>query len=109
MCRARQIDVALLGGERVQRLCPWPVPGRAGPACAPADRRALRGLADGDLVYTRLIERYTTLPLQAEEIHEIGLQQIEKLNQEYLDIAGPLLDTTSLEDIFLAQDLERPS
>ncbi len=73
-----------------------------GPFARPDERAGLFGLPDGDLVYSRLIERYTTLPMQAAEIHEIGLQQIDRLAQEYLEIAGPLLDTTSLEDIFTA-------
>ncbi len=73
-----------------------------GPVARPDERAGLFGLPDGDLVYSRLIERYTTLPMQAAEIHEIGLQQIDRLAQEYLEIAGPLLDTTSLEDIFTA-------
>ncbi len=66
------------------------------------DRAGLAYLPDGDLVYARLIERYTTLPLQAAEIHEIGLQQIERLNHEYIEMAGPLLGTTNLTEIYRA-------
>lgn len=73
-----------------------------GPVARPDDEAGLTYLSDGDLVYTRLIEKYTTLPLQAAEIHEIGRQQIDRLAQEYLEIAGPVLGTTSLEDIFTA-------
>lgn len=73
-----------------------------GPVARTDEEAGLKYLPDGDLVYARLIERYTTLPLQAEEIHEIGLQQIDRLAQEYLELAGPLLGTTSLEDIFTA-------
>ena len=73
-----------------------------GPVARSDEEAGLRYLPDGDLVYTRLIERYTTLPLQAEEIHEIGRQQVDRLATEYLDMAGPLLGTTSLEDIFTA-------
>ena len=73
-----------------------------GPVARSDDEAGLRYLADGDLVYARLIEKYTTLPMQAEEIHEIGLQQIDRLASEYLEMAGPLLGTTSLEDIFTA-------
>lgn len=73
-----------------------------GPVARPDDEAGLRYLPDGDLVYSRLIEKYTTLPMQAEEIHEIGLQQIDRLASEYLELAGPLLDTTSLEDIMIA-------
>ena len=58
-----------------------------GPVARSDEEAGLKYLPDGDLVYMRLIEKYTTLPMQAEEIHEIGLQQIEKLNQEYLKVA----------------------
>lgn len=73
-----------------------------GPVARSDEEAGLRYLPDGDLVYARLIERYTTLPMQAEEIHEVGLQQIDRLADEYLELAGPLLGTTSLEDIFTA-------
>jgi len=73
-----------------------------GPVARPDEEAGLKYLPDGDLVYARMIEKYTTLPMQAGEIHEIGLQQIDRLADEYLAMAGPLLGTTSLEDIFAA-------
>ncbi len=75
---------------------------KVGPIARSNDEAGLHYLPEGDLVYARLIERYTTLPLQAEEVHEIGLQQIARLTTEYLEVAGPVLGTTSLEDIFTA-------
>jgi len=73
-----------------------------GPVARSNEMAGLLALPDGELVYSRLIERYTTLPMQAIEIHHIGLQKIDDLAKEYLDIAGPILGTTSLEDIFVA-------
>jgi uncharacterized protein (DUF885 family) len=73
-----------------------------GPVARPNDKAGLFGLSDGELVYSRLLDRYTTLSMQAEEIHHIGLEQIDKLADEYREIAGPVLGTTSLEDIFTA-------
>lgn len=73
-----------------------------GPIARPDTEAGLRYLPDGDLVYARLIERYTTLPMQAGEIHEVGLQQIGRLANEYLAIAGPELGLDSLEEIFAA-------
>lgn len=72
------------------------------PVARPDDRAGLFGLSDGDLVYSRLIEKYTTLPMQAGEIHEVGLQQIDKLADEYREIAGPAIGATSLDEIFAA-------
>lgn len=71
-----------------------------GPVARPDDQAGLFGLADGDLVYSRLLDRFTTLSMQAGEIHQIGLQQIDALADEYLQIAGPVLDSTSLDEIF---------
>ena len=66
----------------------------------PAGKEGLHWLPDGDLVYARSIHRYTTLPMQAGEIHEVGLQQIARLADEYREIGGEVLGTTNLEEIF---------
>ncbi len=71
-----------------------------GPVARPDDQAGLFGLADGDLAYSRLLDRFTTLSMQAGEIHQIGLQQIDNLADEYLEIAGPVLGSTSLEEMF---------
>ena len=73
-----------------------------GPIARPDEEAGLKYIADGHVVYSRLLHRYTTMHMPAEEIHEIGLQQIDRLASEYLEMAGPLLGTTSLEDIFTA-------
>lgn len=73
-----------------------------GPIARSDDEAGLTFLPDGDLVYSRLIAKYTTLPLQAGEIHQIGLQQIDRLAEEYREIAGPIVGTTDLAQIFTA-------
>jgi len=70
------------------------------PVARPAGKEGLHWLPDGDLVYARSIHRYTTLPMQAGEIHEIGLQQIAGLADEYREIGSDVLGTTDLEEIF---------
>ena len=70
------------------------------PAARPEGKEGLRWLPDGDLVYDRSIHRYTTLPMQAGEIHEIGLQQIARLADEYRAIGADALGTTDLQEIF---------
>lgn len=72
------------------------------PVARSNDEAGLKYLPDGDLVYTRLLQRYTTLPMQAEEIHQIGLAQIARLDDEYREIAGPILGTTDLAEIYKA-------
>jgi uncharacterized protein (DUF885 family) len=71
-----------------------------GPVARPDDQAGLFGLTDGELVYSRLLDRFTTLSMQASEIHQIGLQQIDTLAEEYVEIAGPVLGSTSLEEMF---------
>jgi uncharacterized protein (DUF885 family) len=73
-----------------------------GPIARSNDEAGLFGIDDGDLVYSRLVDKYTTLSMQADEIHHIGLEQIDKLAREYVEIAGPVVGTTSLEEIFAA-------
>ena len=73
-----------------------------GPVARANEEAGLFALSDGDLVYSRLVDKYTTLSMQADEIHHIGLEQIDKLAREYVEIAGPVVGTTSLEEIFAA-------
>ena len=70
------------------------------PEARPEGKEGLRWLPDGDLVYDRSIHRFTTLPMQAGEIHEIGLQQIARLADEYRELGAEVLGTTDLQEIF---------
>jgi len=70
------------------------------PVARPEGKEGLRWLPDGDLVYDRSIHRYTTLPMQAGEIHEVGLQQIARLADEYRELGAEVLGTTDLQEIF---------
>ena len=73
-----------------------------GPVARSDDSAGLWALNDGDELYARLLERYTTLDMTAQEIHDVGLRQIARLGDEYREIAGPLLGTTDLTEIFTA-------
>jgi uncharacterized protein (DUF885 family) len=70
-----------------------------GPVARPDDRPGVCHLPDGEVVYARALHRWTTIPMQAGEVHEVGLDQISKLEDEYRTIAGPLLGTTDLPEI----------
>lgn len=48
---------------------------------APADG-ALRRYPDGARVYERLVAEHTTLPLTAQQVHEVGLREVERLRGE---------------------------
>jgi uncharacterized protein (DUF885 family) len=58
------------------------------PASRPDDRVGLKYVAGGDEAYARLVSYYTTTALTPQEIHGIGLRQIESLAGEYRQL-GP--------------------
>lgn len=47
----------------------------------------LSGLPGGDAWYAFLIKSNTTLPLTAEEIHQTGLQEVERIHEEMRNVA----------------------
>jgi hypothetical protein len=60
----------------------------------------LTWLADGDAVYNTMIRYHTTLTRTAQEIHDIGLGQIEKLAGEYRVLGQEVLGTDDVPEIF---------
>ncbi|HEY3163143.1 MAG TPA: DUF885 domain-containing protein [Candidatus Limnocylindrales bacterium] len=60
----------------------------------------LTWLADGDDAYGRMIRYHTTLKMTADEIHAIGLAQIEKLAGEYRVLGEEVLRTSDVPEIF---------
>jgi uncharacterized protein (DUF885 family) len=71
------------------------------PAARPDDRCGLSWLGDdGSAVYRTLIHRHTTVDdLGADEIHELGLAEVERLRGEYAEVGGRLFGTTDLAEI----------
>lgn len=70
------------------------------PVARPSDRPGLCWLDDGDVSYPRAIHRLTSLPMDPREIHEIGLQQIDRLADEYRELGAEVLGTDDLTEIF---------
>jgi uncharacterized protein (DUF885 family) len=70
------------------------------PAARPDDRAGICHLDGGDEGYARLVWAHTSTGLTPGEIHEIGLDQLRRLAAEYRALAGPLLGTDRLEEIF---------
>lgn len=64
------------------------------PAARPDDRAGLCWLDDGDELYAALVAGYTALDVSAEEIHRIGLEEIERLADEYADLGARALSTS---------------
>ncbi|QIS22698.1 DUF885 domain-containing protein [Nocardia terpenica] len=71
------------------------------PAARPDEKAGLCWLgADGEDIYRRLLRRHTTLAdLGADEIHEIGLAEIDRLRGEYAELCGRLFGLTEMSAI----------
>ncbi|MFI5199163.1 MAG: DUF885 domain-containing protein [Candidatus Limnocylindrales bacterium] len=70
------------------------------PHARPDERVGLRWLPDGDATYRAAIRLFTTIDKTAEEIHEIGLQQVESLAAEYRQLGPEVTGSDQLEKIF---------
>jgi uncharacterized protein (DUF885 family) len=70
------------------------------PHARPDDRCGLTYLEGGDDAYARSLRYFTTTGLTAQEIHDIGLAQVESLAAEYRELGGEALGTSDLREIF---------
>ncbi|MGF6886676.1 uncharacterized protein (DUF885 family) [Nocardia sp. GAS34] len=72
------------------------------PAARPDERAGLCWLgSDGEDIYRRLLRYHTTLPdLGADEIHELGLAEIDRLRAEYAELGARLFGRTEQAEIF---------
>jgi uncharacterized protein (DUF885 family) len=64
------------------------------------DRAGVCHLPGGDELYRGHVWAHTSVDLSPEEIHRIGLDLVAELDDEYREIAGPLLGTTDIGRIF---------
>ncbi|HEU5447948.1 MAG TPA: DUF885 domain-containing protein, partial [Acidimicrobiia bacterium] len=71
------------------------------PAGRPSEQPGLSWLPDGRALYDSFVRRHTTAKdLTAEEIHRIGLDEIDRLADEYAEVGGRLFGVTDVGDIF---------
>jgi uncharacterized protein (DUF885 family) len=70
------------------------------PASRPDEQPGLAHLPGGAELYERLVRAHTTLDLTATDVHALGLGQIALLEQEYRTVAGPLLGTDDIGEIY---------
>jgi uncharacterized protein (DUF885 family) len=59
-----------------------------------------RWLRDGEALYADAIRRHTSLDLSPLEIHQIGLDEIASLEDEYRELGGAVLGTTDVAEIY---------
>jgi uncharacterized protein (DUF885 family) len=72
------------------------------PSARPDDKCGLVWLEDGAEAYERALRYYTTTGLTAQEIHDIGLEQVAKLAEEYRQLGPSVLGTSDLSEILTA-------
>jgi uncharacterized protein (DUF885 family) len=72
------------------------------PAARPDDRAGLSWLgADGAALYDMFVRQHTTLDdLGADEIHRLGLAEVERLAGEYAEVGGRLFGTGDQAEVF---------
>ncbi|MFL6155094.1 MAG: DUF885 domain-containing protein [Marmoricola sp.] len=68
----------------------------------PDDRCGLSWLDGGAEDYDRTLRYFTTTGKTAQEIHEIGLEQVAKLAEEYRSLGPEVVGTDDLQEIFEA-------
>ena len=64
------------------------------------DEPGLCHLEGGSQHYEDLVWSHTTLETSADAVHRVGLEQIERLEDEYLRVAGPAIGVHDLEEIY---------
>ncbi|HEY8989972.1 MAG TPA: DUF885 domain-containing protein, partial [Candidatus Limnocylindrales bacterium] len=65
-----------------------------GPAARDDERPGLGALAGGDEIYRRLVHAHTTLDLEPDVIHRIGLEETARIDREFETLGGHLLGTS---------------
>jgi len=106
------VDAERWRAEMVAAIERWVRPGMAAyrdvlrdevlPRARPDDRAGLCWLPDGAEAYARTLRYFTTTTRTAEEIHEIGLQQVAQLAEEYRELGPEVVGTDDLQQIFEA-------
>lgn len=70
------------------------------PASRSEEKTGVRWLPDGEEIYARAIRRHTSLDLTPLEIHNIGLEEIARLEDEYRAMGAQVLGTSDLAQIY---------
>jgi uncharacterized protein (DUF885 family) len=70
------------------------------PAARPPEHSGICWLPDGEEVYAHAVRRYTSLDLTPGEIHQIGLDGIAELGDEYRSLGAKVLGTSDLGTIY---------
>ncbi len=70
------------------------------PHARPEEKSGVCWLPDGEEIYSRAVARFTSLDLEPGQIHQIGLDEIASIEDEYRELGERVLGTTDLADIY---------
>ena len=70
-----------------------------GPRAASAERPGLGSLPGGDDIYRRLVRAHTTLDLEPDAIHQIGLDEATRIDAEFETLGAQLLGTSDRTEV----------
>jgi uncharacterized protein (DUF885 family) len=77
------------------------------PKARPSERAGIHALPDGDACYAAVIERHTTLPLTAQDVHDRGLAEIARIDAEIAALGSKALGTRDLSTTLAALRSDR--
>ena len=72
------------------------------PLARPADQAGLVHVPGGEAAYRTLIRVHTTLDLEPEELHATGLAEIERIDDEFVELGRRVLGSRDLESTLAA-------
>ncbi|MEE8497621.1 MAG: DUF885 domain-containing protein [Acidimicrobiia bacterium] len=70
------------------------------PHARPEEKSGVCWLPDGEEIYSRAVARFTSLDLEPRQIHQIGLDEIGSIEDEYRQLGASVLGTTDLAEIY---------
>ncbi len=68
------------------------------PLARPGERPGIMHVPGGGEAYPRLARAHTSLDVRPEDVHRIGLNEIDRIDAEFIDLGKRLLGTHGLED-----------
>jgi uncharacterized protein (DUF885 family) len=70
------------------------------PHARPPEKSGVCWLPDGEEIYQRAVRRYTSLDLDPRDVHQIGLDEIASIEDEYRALGEPVLGTADVQEIY---------
>jgi uncharacterized protein (DUF885 family) len=70
------------------------------PHARPQEKSGVCWLPDGEEVYALAVKRFTSLDVDPREVHQIGLDEISSLEEEYRSLGATVLGTSDVAEIY---------